>query len=448
MVEKIPEPVLTLLQGLRKAGYEAYPVGGCVRDLLRGELPRDWDVASSATPEQMERVFADYRVIETGLRHGTITVLAGDYPVEITAFRTEENYSDGRHPDAVRFGVSLSEDLARRDFTIGAMALDWHADKLIDCFGGTEDLAHGVIRAVGSPTRRFDEDALRILRGLRFASVLGFTIEPATAEAMRRCREGLRRVSPERIRVELQKLICGRDAARVLRENVEIIGVILPELCPMIGFDQHNPHHNRDVWEHTLTALENIPPEPVLRWIALYHDSGKPENFTQDARGIGHFREHPAISARITEAALQRLRCENKLIKDVTDVVRIHDIRFPAEKKLVVRWSGRWGREVFLRFLEMRRADTLAQAEPEGADAYHDEMLRLLAQAEAEQACFNVSGLKIKGGDLARMGFLGPEIGETLAALVDEVQEGRAANEREALLDCAARLRKRPAEDS
>ena len=319
MREKIPAPVLALLRRLHRAGFEAYPVGGCVRDIWRGVPPHDWDIAVSALPQQVEALFADCRVIETGLRHGTVTVLAGEYPVEITSFRGESGYTDGRRPDSVQFGVSLQQDLARRDFTIGAVAWDVQNDCLIDPYGGQRDWQARLLRAVGNPERRFAEDGLRILRGLRFAATLGLTVEPATAAALRRCAPMLRRIAPERVREELEKLLCGEYAAPVLREYIGTVGVVLPELLPMVGFAQCNPHHNRDVWEHTLAVLQNVPAERTLRWAALLHDVAKPQCCTVDEKGIRHFYGHQAAGAGVAEKLLRRLRCETRLVDDVTE---------------------------------------------------------------------------------------------------------------------------------
>lgn len=435
MREKLPAPVLELLTRLQKAGFEAYPVGGGVRDLLLGRAPHDWDVTTSASPRETEETLAHCRVVETGIRHGTVTVLTGGLAMEITTFRIEGGYSDGRHPDAVHFTKSLTEDLRRRDFTIGAMALDWKADRIIDPYGGEADLKKRVIRAVGTPAERFREDALRILRGLRFAAELGFTVEPETEKAMRETAGGLASISAERVRAELEKLLCGKAAARVLREYSDLVGRVVPEILPMVGFLQHNPHHDKDVWEHTLTVLENIPPEPVLRWAALLHDSGKPQHFTMDAEGVGHFRGHPSTSARMAEEILRRLKCEKRLIRAVADLVAIHDIRFPAEKKLVVRYAGRWGEELFLRFLELRRADTLGQAETGEAETYYRTMKEYYAQAQKERACFSQRDLAVKGEDLMALGLKGRAIGKTLEMLLDLVQRGELPNERAALLE-------------
>ena len=271
---RLPEHAAHAIRRLERAGFEAWAVGGCVRDSLRGVESHDWDLCTSASPAQMQAVFADARVLTTGLRHGTLTVLTDGGPLEITTYRTEGGYSDGRHPDGVRFVTDIREDLARRDFTVGAMA--WHPERgLCDPFGGQTDLKNGVLRAVGDADTRFQEDALRILRGLRFASKLGFAIEPETAAAMRRQVHRLDCIAAERIREELTGLLCGRYVQRTLMAYADLITSALPELAPMQGCQQQNPHHLYDVWEHTLHAMEKVKPEPELRLTMLLHDIGK-----------------------------------------------------------------------------------------------------------------------------------------------------------------------------
>ena len=432
---KIPPAVKELLETLRRGGFAAYPVGGAVRDLLLGK--HDWDVTTAARPEQAEALLSGCRVIETGVRHGTITVLAGETPVELTTFRGEGSYTDGRHPDAVTFGVGLEEDLARRDFTIGAMAWNAETGEVIDPFGGQADLKNWLIRAVGEPDRRFAEDGLRILRGLRFAAALGFEIEPGTADALRRNAPWLKNLSPERVRAELERLLCGPVAAPVLREYVDVIGVVLPELLPMVGFMQNNPHHRKDVWEHTLTVLENIPAEPALRWAALLHDVEKPSCCTTDEEGIRHFKGHQERSAATAEKILRRLHAETRLITEVTELIKIHDIRFPATVEMATRWAGRWGEKRFLRFAALRRADTLGQAHPEEAEPYYRALTEAFGEAKRKNACFTVRQLAVTGNDLTAMGLAGPAVGETLRRLLQGVQSGALPNERAALLAAA-----------
>lgn len=301
MIE-FPRPVVRLIRTLNEAGYEAYAVGGCVRDALLGRQPNDWDLTTSALPEQIKACFANRRVIETGIKHGTVTVLDGGVPYEITTYRLDGAYSDHRRPDSVEFVSDLKEDLRRRDFTVNAMAC--HPETgVVDLFGGQDDLRAGIIRCVGEPEHRFTEDALRILRALRFASTYDFAIAPATGRAALKLAPTLQNVSPERIFVELKKLLCGKGARRVLAEYSDILFTIFPALAPMRGCAQNNPHHAYDVWTHTLIALENAPADPVYRLTMLFHDSGKPAAHTVGEDGYDHFKGHPAISRNIAEAA-------------------------------------------------------------------------------------------------------------------------------------------------
>ena len=270
-----------VLARLEDAGHAAYAVGGCVRDLLRGAVPHDWDVTTSARPEEVMALFPG-RCIPTGLPHGTVTVRENHQSIEVTTFRADGPYDDGRHPRSVTFSTRIEDDLARRDFTVNAMALD-RRGTLVDVFGGREDLARGVIRCVGEPDRRFGEDALRVMRALRFAACFGFSIGEETARGLRRSAPGLRRIAAERLREEMTKLLCGDGAAAVLLAYPEVIGVFLPEILPSVGFEQHNPHHCYTVWEHLVRSAAAVPPEPVLRWAMLLHDIGKPACFTRDA---------------------------------------------------------------------------------------------------------------------------------------------------------------------
>ena len=312
MMPSVPLPagVSRALTMLESAGFEAFIVGGCVRDALRGITPKDYDITTSALPEETKSVFRDWRVIETGIQHGTITVVMDGMPLEITTYRTEGTYSDNRHPDSVSFTASLREDVARRDFTMNAIAYS-PTRGMIDHFGGAEDIRRGIIRCVGDPATRFREDALRMMRGIRFASVLGFAIEKNTAAAIHENKERIPTVSAERIRVELTKLLCGANVKNVLMDWWDVIGTVIPEILPMHGFDQKTPYHIYDVWEHTAVAVSNIPPDPHLRLCALLHDIGKPPSFFTDEKGVGHFYGHPAVSARMTEEILARLKYDN-----------------------------------------------------------------------------------------------------------------------------------------
>ena len=488
-------PALEALRRLHEAGYEAYLVGGCVRDSLLGRTPGDWDITTAALPEQVEAVFAGARIIETGLKHGTVTVLLDGLPLEITTFRTESGYADHRHPDAVAFTLSLTEDLARRDFTINAMAwapLIRHGSAvtpspegegldggLTDPFGGQADLHAKIVRCVGDPMQRFDEDALRILRALRFAAQLDFTIDPATAAAAHALRDTLALVSRERIAVELTKLLCGPAARRILVEYWEILAVPLPELAPMAGLDQRSKYHCYDVLEHSAAAAEALPPEPILRWSALLHDVGKPACFTVDEAGRGHFHGHAKAGAPMAREILTRLRFDKDTVNRITRLVELHDYPIDppvevqdqgsgkaedgscetrilrcaqndgaeadflrrAEERAVRKLIGKLGEADFFRLLELKRADSLAHhPDYRGRVAACDRLAALARELLDQAPCFTVRDLAINGNDLLALGVpKGPEIGKILDALLDAVLAGRLPNEREKLLAEAMR---------
>ena len=317
---ELPKEVKNAIGRLEAAGYEAFAVGGCVRDSLLGNEPGDYDLTTAAKPEETKRVFQGEKIVETGIKHGTVTVILGETPLEITTFRVESEYRDNRRPERVEFTKSIEEDLARRDFTMNALAYS-ESRGIVDPFGGEADIKAGIIRAVGDPEKRFREDALRIMRALRFASALGFEIEPETEKALLENRALLLNVSAERLSEELLKLLCGQNVRRVLMKYTDVLGVILPELLPMKGFSQQNPHHVYDVLEHSAAAAEKVPPRPALRLGALLHDVGKPRCFTIDENGVGHFYGHAEISAQMAEEILGRLRLDSAAKKEVVSLV-------------------------------------------------------------------------------------------------------------------------------
>ena len=433
---ELPAPVTLALDRLQEAGYEACLVGGCVRDLLRGQRPQDYDLTTSARPEQTEAVFAGAQLVETGLRHGTVTVLLDGMALEITTFRVDGSYSDARRPDAVRFTPSLCEDLARRDFTVNAMA--WAPRTgLLDPFGGRADLEAGVLRCVGDPARRFTEDALRILRALRFSATLDFSIEAETGRALRKLAPRLELVSAERVYSELWKLLCGVGAGRVVLDWTEVLGQVLPELLPMRGFDQRNRHHCYDVLTHTARVLDAVPPVPELRWAALLHDLGKPGAFTLDEKGEGHFKGHPALSAAMTEEILRRLRASRAVRETVTELVLLHDRQIEPTKAAVRRVLSRHGAEFFTRLMQLKRADNLAQA-PAYRDRQqlYDRIEALARDILSEKPCLNLRELAVDGHDLKALGIPpGPAMGDILRRLLEAVLDGALPNERAALLE-------------
>ncbi len=438
----IPDYALTVVQRLEHFGYEAYVVGGCVRDSLLGRTPKDWDVCTNATPQQVLGVFKRFNVIKTGLKHGTVTVMVNREPVEVTTFRIDGEYTDNRHPDAVTFVSRVEEDLARRDFTINAMAYN-PTRGLVDAFGGQQDLAAGLIRCVGEPDARFNEDGLRIMRALRFAARYDFAIERETAFSMRRNRLLLENVSVERIFTELKGILVGNGARSMMLAFPEIFGVIMPELVPMFGFDQCNPHHIYDVWTHTAHAVQAAPADPTLRLVMLLHDIGKPATFTIDTTGKGHFYGHPEKSAELAEQILLRLKSDTATLETVRTLVRVHDHTFPSSRAGMRRFIGRLGLPIVEQLFAVKKADQAAQSTHEQAEKQADmrHAALLVEDLLEEPPAFTVKDLAINGRDLMQIGIKpSPAMGELLAALLNEVQEETLPNTRDALLARAQQL--------
>lgn len=429
----LPAHAACAIARLDDAGYETWAVGGCVRDCLRGAEPHDWDLCTAAKPEQMQAVFAGERVIETGLKHGTLTLLTADGPLEITTFRADGSYSDGRHPDGVRFVPDVTADLARRDFTVGAMA--WHPDRgLCDPYRGLDDLQDGVLRAVGDADARFTEDALRILRAVRFASQLGFAVEAGTAAAMRRQVGRLDCIAAERVREELTGMLCGRFAQRALMQYADIVTAVLPELAPMVDCQQQNPHHKFDVWEHSVRALGQVPAVPVLRWAMLLHDSGKPACKTVDENGVGHFYGHPKVSREIAEQVARRLRFSNEQTDRLLLLVEQHDRPLGDSDKLLRRRLAQIGEARFRDLLAVKKGDAVGQqTHPEDIASLLDTERRLAAVLR-QDACLSLRQLAVNGNDMQALGLSGPAVGDMLDALLDAVLDGELDNTHEALL--------------
>lgn len=432
----VPQDIMELGKCLEKAGFEWVIVGGCVRDALLGKTPHDYDLATSARPEEMKWVFAGCKVFETGIAHGTLTVLTRERSVEITTYRIDGEYKDGRHPEGVMFSSSLKEDLARRDFTVNALA--FHPENgLFDFFGGQEDLKNGIIRCVGDADTRFHEDGLRILRALRFASVLEFQIEEETARAIHENYALLEHISRERIWEELKKLLSGKNAAKILREYADVFFFVMPCLASMKDFPQKNPHHIYDVWEHTLVCVEHTPPDPYLRLAALFHDSGKPETFSEDEMGIGHFYAHAKVSAEKAHSFLCGIKAEGEARRTIPSLVEDHDRQFGDSEKALRRFAGKKGIPYARNVLSLKRADISAQA-----PHLHEERFRkiaawerLLDRLEEEHACLTLRDLQINGQDLMKLGVpAGKQIGEILNRILEEVTDGDLPNEKEILM--------------
>lgn len=429
------------IERLYARGYEAYLVGGCVRDTLMGTPVNDFDVTTSALPEETMAAFSDMRTIPTGLKHGTVTILIDGEPIEITTFRSDGDYSDHRHPETVSFSRKLEDDLCRRDFTVNAMA---YSDQrgLIDLYGGRDDLEKGIIRAVGEPERRFTEDALRILRALRFASQKCFSIEPETEKAIRKCLPLLAYVSAERVFTELKKLLMGKGALDVLLRYPDVITVIVPALAPSVGFDQKNPHHIYDVYTHTAHAVAFSPYDEKLRLAALLHDVGKPETFSEKD-GIGHFYGHTDASLVLAEKTLLGLKCDNLTKSEVLTLIKYHDPVIEPTEKAVKRALSRLGKPMLLKLLELKSADNLAQA-PSCRErlAQYEKIRLIIAEIEKRNDCFTLKDLKINGDTLISLGVpKGKEIGRILNELLSLVMDGTLKNEKEALTEMALKLK-------
>ncbi len=440
----LPDYATYVIEKLEQYGFEAYVVGGCVRDSLLGITPKDWDICTNATPQEVLRVFRKNPVIKTGLKHGTVTVMVNHEPVEVTTFRIDGEYTDNRHPDSVVFVSRVEEDLARRDFTINAMAYN-PTRGLVDAFGGQEDLANGRIRCVGEPDERFNEDGLRIMRALRFASRFDFGIESETAFSIRRNRHLLENVSVERIYKELKGILTGKGALSMLLAFPDVMAVIMPELAPTFGFEQNTPYHKYDVWTHTAHAVQAAPAQEVLRLAMLLHDIGKPASFSQGEDGVAHFYGHPELSAEMTHNILTRLKSDNATLNRVVTLVREHDNDFPASRAGMRRFIGRLGEEVVQQLFDIKRADWAAQSDYKLQEkkATLCKAALLIDELMDEEHAFTIKDLHINGRDLMAMGVpAGPNVGKILKALLDEVQEDRLPNALEPLAARAKELMK------
>ena len=432
----LPGKIEYVLSRLEEAGYDAYLVGGCVRDLLIGREVSDHDITTSALPHEVEAVFAGHRVIETGIKHGTVTVLIEGEPFEITTFRTDGDYLDSRHPESVTFTRSIEDDLSRRDFTVNSIAMDKDGE-YVDPFGGREDIECRIIRCTGDPDKRFNEDALRIIRALRFSSVLGFEIESGTAEAVHRNRGLLNRISVERVFAELKKLLCGRDAFRVLTDFPDVICTVIPEMEPSVGFDQKSKYHIFDVYTHTAKTVEAIEPDETLRLTMLFHDVGKPYSYQVKADGVHYsFHGHPEVSADIAEKWLEKMHADGRTARLVPLLCRYHDRTVAPTKKSVKRLLNLLSYDEVLMLCKVQKADSESHAPGIATDrgATADEIARIASEIINEGECFSLKDLAVNGSDLITLGFTGREIGEKLNELLDLVIEEQLPNDREKLL--------------
>ena len=429
---EIPSDVRFCINTLENAGHEAYCVGGCVRDFLLGKTPHDFDLCSDALPDRIEALFSGFPLVLAGKKHGTVGVVMPSGVVEITTYRTEGGYGDHRRPDWVAFVPELRQDLARRDFTVNAMAFS-PSRGLQDPFGGAADLKKGILRAVGDPETRFREDALRILRGVRFACQFGLEPEIETEAAMEKCAGLLDGLARERVFEELSRLLPAADADKLVR-FAPVLTRAIPELAPMVGFDQRSPHHRYDLYTHTAQVTAGVPGDVTLRWTALLHDLGKIPCFTLDETGRGHFKGHAKVGAALADEVLRRLKAPTALRQRVTLLIELHMTRLMPEKKLLKRYLSRWGEETVMQLLALQRSDMGGKGTDEGDDGYFDRVQVLLEQIRSEGQCLTLRELAVNGNDLKALGLEGRQIGDTLRALLEAVVEERLPNNREALL--------------
>ncbi|MEG0354155.1 MAG: CCA tRNA nucleotidyltransferase [Lachnospiraceae bacterium] len=433
---KLPEKVNHIIKTIQAAGYEAYAVGGCIRDSILGRMPEDWDITTSAMPMQVKELF--YRTFDTGIEHGTVTVVLEKESFEVTTYRIDGEYEDNRHPKEVTFTRNLMEDLLRRDFTMNAMAYNEETG-LVDGFSGRKDLENQVIRCVGNAAERFGEDALRMLRGVRFAAQLGFTMESETKVAIQALAPTLSCISAERIQMELIKmLVSPRPEMLEMAYELGITKVILPEFDDMMETEQETKHHQYNVGEHTLESMKAISADKVLRLTMLLHDVGKPVMKTVDSFGVAHFKGHDLKSEELAKRILRRLKMDNDTTEKVCHLVRYHDYRMPAKPVYVRRAMNKIGKELFPAYLEVRKADLAAQSDYlrkekeeniRGVEACYLEILE-------KQQCVSLKELAVSGRDLIEVGMSpGAKLGEMLQQLLEKVIEEPDRNQKEALLN-------------
>lgn len=433
---ELPRKVVLIIKNLQRHGYDAYAVGGCVRDSILNRKPEDWDITTSAKPEQVKRIFR--RTVDTGIEHGTVTVLIGKDGFEVTTYRVDGLYEDGRHPKEVTFTSRLEEDLKRRDFTINAMAYN-DDERLVDAFGGMRDLNYHLIRCVGDPKERFSEDALRILRAVRFSAQLAFPIEPETAEAIKSLAPNLEKISAERIQAELVKLLVSDHPERIQDAcELGITKVVLPEWDDMVGVKQNTPHHKYDVAAHTVHALQNVKNDKVLRLTMLFHDMGKPVMKTTDENGRDHFKGHAIASEQIAKTVMKRLKFDNDTTRKVTKLVAYHDYRMEPTGANVRRAMHEIGVELFPYYLAVRLADTKAQSSYERRGKLENiiQIRELYRNALRNKECVTLKDLAVTGTDLINLGIApGKELGTLLNELLDMVIEDPAWNQKGKLCD-------------
>ena len=437
----LPKNVKTIIDILEKNGYEAYIVGGCVRDELLGRKPKDYDIATSAVPEQTKRCFSNFKVIETGIQHGTVTVIINGESFEVTTFRKDGEYSDRRRPDSVAFSLNISDDLARRDFTVNAMAYNPRTG-LIDLHEGQKDLFRRRITCVGDPEKRFGEDALRIMRALRFASELDFMLDGSTADAAHKMKDLLKEISAERISKELSLLLCGAAPFEILTGFSDVIAVVIPEIEQCIDFNQHSKYHIYDVWTHIAAAVARSEADPDVRLALMLHDIGKPFCFKSDDEGNGHFYGHEKLSADMSETILHRLRFSRDTAERVSKLIKYHYITPVNDDRVVKRLLSTLGNEDYFLLMEVMKGDNRAK------HRFCIERVQIIEAMQkraemiiADNQCLRIPDLEVNGSDMLELGFNGEKIGTVLKDILDAVIDEKIPNEREALLRFARKRR-------
>ena len=435
---EVPTPVNYIIQKLEKCGHEAYMVGGCVRDSVLGRKPHDYDICTSATPDEILKAFPDEEIIPTGLQHGTVTILINKEPFEVTTYRIDGDYSDNRRPDNVTFTKNLVEDLRRRDFTINAMAYNPKTG-LIDPFNGMEDIKYKKIRCVGSAEDRFNEDALRILRAIRFEAQLGFAGFPETMFEIDRQYERLKNISVERINSEFCKIVASNQFCVELVLYPDVFSLFIPELKDMIGFQQDNPYHAYDVFDHTVHAIEKCESDDlIVRLAVFFHDFGKPHSYQDGEDGIRHFKGHGKVSSDITDTIMKRLRFDNETRNNVVELVYYHDATFEVGKKYVKRWLNKIGEKQFRRLLEVRKADIKGQ-KPDYEESRIEKINNIeniLEEILSEKSCFSLKDLAVNGNDVKEVMKLkeGKDIGYWLNEILKRVIDGELENNKDDLV--------------
>lgn len=443
----IPNDVEYILNLFDTNGYSAYIVGGCVRDSLLNRIPHDWDICTSAKPTEMQEIAKrnNIKYLNTGLKHGTITLILNDNSYEITTFRIDSDYSDGRHPDLVKFSSDIVDDLSRRDFTINAMAFN-HKDGLIDPFNGIDDIKSWILRCVGNPYKRFNEDRLRMLRAIRFASTYGFEIDTNTAQAIHELREGLSEISKERIRTELVKALRGDAAFQIFMSFSDVISTIIPDLIACINYNQHNKHHDKTIYEHIISSIDNYHGEDDIVNVALLlHDIGKPATYSF-SNGYGHFYNHAKVGAELSRSIVEDLRFSRKQCQDIVELVLYHDMDFKVSKNSVKRALSKFGTEQLNRLIAVRKADILAQSSYKREEklAEVEEFEKAYNKVLESQYCITLRQLNISGRDIIKLGVKeGPLVGKLLNHLLKLVIDDKIENEYATLREQAIKIIKK-----